>query len=253
MASTTRRAFLLSSAALAVGCAIRRTALDAQPEPATRQPALGQTWRYAKLDVFSRKQVDTQIDTVAAVGASVTINSTSEAGPATNASHGWGSELLRKFTARDRTAHTVLPGEIQQPWGMILVDSHWSQIQVYERPLPLWPTRLQPGWRTIINAKYKTPGNEDGLPWQLTMDAEDWETIAVPAGQFKALRFSNLINFTDSEGGRKDSIRHEKIWVAPEIGRWVVRQSTGTYYLSDSTADQRFDESGYRWELEGYT
>jgi hypothetical protein len=85
------------------------------------------------------------------------------------------------------------------------------------------------------------------------MRAKDWETVSVPAGQFRALRFINMINFTYSGGGRKGSQRKETVWFAPDVGRWIARESTGTYLWSDSVAEQRFAESGYRWELLAYT
>ena len=55
------------------------------------------------------------------------------------------------------------------------------------------------------------------------MKAEAWETITVPAGQFKALRFVNAIRFVNSDFGRTGSARQETVWFAPEVGRWVVR------------------------------
>ncbi len=71
----------------------------------------------------------------------------------------------------------------------------------------------------------------------------------MPAGQFKALRFTNLIKFKHSDFSRTDSQRRETIWFAPEVGRWVARESQGTYYVADSTIVTPYNESGYRWEL----
>ena len=81
------------------------------------------------------------------------------------------------------------------------------------------------------------------------MKAEEWQTITVPAGQFRALRFVNIINFQASDPHRSASVRHETIWFAPEVGRWVARESSGTFYADDSFDDQSNNESGYRWEL----
>ena len=85
------------------------------------------------------------------------------------------------------------------------------------------------------------------------MKAESWETITVPAGQFKTLRYTNRINFQDSDFARTDAMRHETLWFAPEVGRWVARQSTGSYYLDDSVVDQPYTENSYRWELMQWT
>ena len=81
------------------------------------------------------------------------------------------------------------------------------------------------------------------------MKAEAWETITVPAGQFKTLRFVNAIRFVNSDFGRTGSARQETVWFAPEVGRWVVRESKGTYYLDDSVDDTQAVESSFRWEL----
>jgi hypothetical protein len=253
MAHVTRRFFLLSSAALSVGCAIRGPGADAsaQPAPDVRQPVVGQSWRYAKHDIFTRAVVDEQVDRVATVDHSVEIDSSYQAATSDEnaAKARWGAALLRKYLGHRDSPAGMLPSEIQDPWGMVAVDPHWSQVQVYETPIPLWPSQLRPGWQTSISTKYKTPANQDGLPWRQTMKAHAWETISVPAGQFKALRYTNMIQFQNDDSGRKDSLRQETLWFAPEVGRWVARESTGSYYLDDSVADQPFNESGFRWEL----
>ena len=146
----------------------------------------------------------------------------------------------------------MLRGEVHDPWGRILVDPHWNQVQVYETPVPLWPTRLEPGWHTRIVTQYKT-SNAAGLPWEQTMKADEWQSITVPAGRFTTLKYVNVINFASSDPARANSVRRETIWFAPEIGRWVVRESHGTYYFDESVADDQSNESGYRWELLAWT
>lgn len=250
MAHLTRRFFLLSSAALSVGCAIRGPAagaasLAAQP---VRQPSKGQAWRYSKQDIFTRHIIDEQVDRVGAVDHTVEIDSSYQAAHAAEKQR-WGAALLKKYTGHREIPAGSLPSEIQDPWGMVAVDPHWSQVQVFETPIPLWPTQLEPGWQTHISTNYKTPSDQDALPWDQTMKALNWETLNVPAGQFKALRFTNYIKFKHSDFSRTDSVRKETIWFAPEVGRWIARESQGTYYIADSTIVQPYNESGYRWEL----
>ncbi|MEP6883398.1 MAG: hypothetical protein ABJC66_01485 [Gammaproteobacteria bacterium] len=220
------------------------------PAPAIRPPVVGQSWRYAKHDLFTRATVDIQVDRVAAINSKIEIDSSAEAiKDAKGANSRWGAEFLRKYVVRRDAPSGELPPEIQDPWGMVLVDPHWAQVQVYENPIPLWPQQLQPGWRTQITTKYKTPLSQEGLPWEQTMKARAWETITVPAGQFKTLRFTNLIKFRTAELARTDSVRQETVWFAPEVGRWVARESKGSYYVEDSLIVQPYDESGFRWEL----
>ena len=136
---------------------------------------------------------------------------------------------------------------------MILADPHWGQVQVYDSPIPLWPAILQPGWRTHFKTEYKTPTHQKALSWDQTMRAREWESITVPAGQFNALRFTNMINFTSSDMMRAVSSRTETIWFAPEVGRWVARESSGSYYPANSAIDTPISESSYRWELIGWS
>jgi hypothetical protein len=250
MAHVTRRSFLLSSAALSIGCTTRRpsAAGGGVSAPPVRAPAVGQSWRYSKHDFYSRALVDSQVDRIAAVGATVDIDSSSEAVKNTSAP-AWGTAWLRKYIPRRDVPSGPLPSEIQEPWGKVLVDPHWSQVQVYETPIPLWPAQLTPGWKIHINTKYKTPSNEAGLPWGQTMEARDWEMISVPAGQFRALRFTNLVNFRSTDFSRTACQRQETLWFAPEVGRWVARESTGIYYIQDSSVDTPYNEPGFRWDL----
>ena len=246
MAHVTRRFFLLSSAAFSIGSACRGWAADTNAQD-VRQPKSGQSWRYAKKDIYTRKVLDEQVDRVGAIDHTVEIDSSYQASRA--AKPGWGSSLLKKYTGHKDNPSGSLPSEIQDPWGMVSVDPHWSQVQVYETQIPLWPTRLEPGWQTHISTNYKTPSDDDALPWDQTMKAVAWETVTVPAGQFKALRFTNFIKFKHSDFSRTDSVRHETVWFAPEVGRWVARESQGTYYVADSTIVQPYNENAYRWEL----
>jgi len=249
MAHVTRRFFLLSSAALSVGCAVRAPADATAPAAQNvRQPVPGQSWRYAKSDIFTRKVVDEQLDRVDTVDHTVEIGSSYQV-PAKAGKQGWGAAKLQKLTGHQNIPAGSLPSEIQDPWGMVAVDPHWSQVQVYETPIPLWPTVLEPGWMTRISTDYKTPADQAARSWDQTMRAQAWESITVPAGQFKALRFTNLIRFKHSDFSRTDSQRSETIWFAPEVGRWVARESQGTYYLANSTIVTPYNESGFRWEL----
>jgi len=170
MSLVTRRLFLVSSVALSVGCALRGPGANttAPSTQSIRQPALGQSWRYARHDVYTGKIVDDQVDRVAAVDHTVEIESTNGTIPA-DAKVSWGTNLLRKYIPRRDKSSGPLPSEIQDPWGMVEVDPHWSQIQVYETPIPLWPTQLRPGWQTRVRTNYKTPANQDALPWDQTM------------------------------------------------------------------------------------
>jgi hypothetical protein len=251
MHRVSRRIFLLSSASACVGCALNRSGA-APPSGATvRGPSVGQSWRYAKLNSYSNRLIDNQTDRIAAVDGSVHIDSHSK--PAAElAKKSWARRWLSGYVAHDNPLGP-LPAEVQQPWGSVLVDPHWPQVQLYDTPIPLWPTELRAGWSGRFSTKYTTPSHDAGLTWDQTMTAHGWETVSVPAGRFTALRFTNLIDFTDVDGARSGCRRKESLWFAPEIGRWVIRESSGTYYLDNSADDTPHEESSYRWELISYT
>jgi len=254
MANMTRRSFLLSSAALSFGCTTQHAGVGTNvAAPTARAPAVGQSWRYLKSDFYTHERVDDQIDRVAAVGPTIDIDSRSEVAKQANGNSSWGTAWLRKYIPHHDPASGPLPSEVQDPWGAVLVDPHWSQVQVYETPIPLWPGQLVPGWKTRVHTRYKTPSAEGGLPWGQTMAAHDWELITVPAGQFRALRFTNLINFRSTDFAHSACQRQETVWFAPEVGRWVVRESSGIYYIEDSSVDTPYNEPGYRWELLEWT
>ena len=253
MTISTRRDFILFWGAVSVGCAARgaTTAVPSTPPPEVRAPALGQSWRYAKHDYFTGKLVDTQIDRVSKVDQSIEIESRSETSadnPITCPS--WGERWWQEYMGTDATAASA-PTEVQKPWGMIVVDPHWSELQAFQKAIPLWPTQLRPGWATTVNTQYMIPGSREPMPSQLTMRAQRWETITVPAGRFTALRYYNLIDLRfPNAWERTAAVRQEKIWLAPEIGRWVIRESHGTFR---EDLGSEVNESSFRWELLSWT
>ena len=252
MPRVTRRFFLISATAACVACASRREG-PAGAASTVRPPATGQSWHYARRDIYTHAAVDEQTELLVSAGRSVEIDSRTEAGKDDAGKGSWGSDYLRKYLPRRERPSGPLPSEIQDPWGMIRVDPHWGQVQVYETPIPLWPRRLEAGWSAHIVTKYKTPLVDAALLWDQTMKAHGWEEITVPAGRFRALRYTNLINFTSGDATRTGSARQETLWLAPEVGRWVARESTGSYFADDSAADQPYNESGFRWELLRWT
>jgi hypothetical protein len=254
MAISTRRDFILCAAAVSVDCAARGTESQAPIGAAARTarpPVVGQSWRYAKHDYFTGKVVDTQVDRVSNIDKSVQIESQSETvadKPITYPS--WGDRWWQEHMGNE-AAVAPAPTEVQIPWGMIVIDPHWSELQAFEKAIPLWPTQLRPGWSTVVSTYYKIPGSEESMPWQLTMHAQRWESVAVPAGRFIALRYHNFIDFRFSIFAERTAAqRREHLWFAPEIGRWVIRESVGTFHEQLAT---EVKESSYRWELLSWT
>lgn len=219
--------FLLSAC---LGSVSNISATDIPPPkniPSVRTPALGQQWVYEVRNVFNGELVDILTETVVEIGPGVRI-------------------------AREGKKLGRLPDEIQRPWGMIIQDPHWTPPQVFIKPVPLWPEQFLPRWSGFYPSRYQVLGNtENDYYWGLSIAAKGWSRIKVRAGEFDALYFTNTADFFQSDDWfRMASNRREQVWFAPEIGRWVVRESFGEYlWLGMAGWAQSIKEDYLRWEL----
>ena len=73
----------------------------------------------------------------------------------------------------------------------------------------------------------------------------------VQAGTFTALKFSSLVNYISPDANRINSIWRETCWFAPQIGRWVARESSGSYMLI-GVMQSPFLENEYSWQLSSW-
>ena len=146
----------------------------------------------------------------------------------------------------------MLPSEIQTSWGMVATDTQWSRLLNFSPSLPLWPLELSTSWSKQFNTQYSVAGYSDSrLNWQEYMSVQGWEKITVPAGEFVALRFQNLINYENSDPNIVDCIRKETVWFAPQIGRWVAREASGSYQIQGQIGEVIL-EGSYQWQLTSY-
>jgi len=197
------------------------------PLPVVRAPHVGQEWVYSKKNVFNGKELAIITERVSSVGDQIVISRTTADGG-------------------------QLPSEIQGPWGMISTDPHWSRVISYSPAIPLWPQNLSGNWSKQVNTKYQIAGYDDNFyNWNLYMSSSGWEQITVPAGTFFALRFQNLINFENADPNKVDCIRKETIWFAPQIGRWVARESTGSCRIDGQISVESHEDS-IQWQLQNY-
>lgn len=225
------RRLVISSAALApLGCATAtfdRALPVATPKliPGVRQPQIGQQWTYLKINPFTSKVTDVITERVEIVGQRITISRSNQNGG-------------------------TLASEIQGPWGSIISDPHWGRTINFSLPIPFWPEQMQANWSKQVSSRYSISGYPDNsFGWQLYMYGAGWEKIKVPAGEFTCLRFQNLINFQSDDANKYDCIRHEVIWFAPEIGRWVARESSGSYMVGLGAV---YMESSNVWQLSAW-
>jgi len=228
-----RRTFITSAALAPVACGVplayQRGTPVAQPKPTplVRAPQVGQEWTYVKRDVFDGKLRGVITERVSQVGSTIVIDRMDENG--------------------DR-----LPSEIQGPWGVVQTSTAWPRLISFNPAIPLWPQELSSSWSKQFNTKYSLGGySENAYSWQEYMSAHGWEQITVTAGTFLTLRYQNLINYESNDDNKVNCIRKETIWFAPSIGRWVARESSGSFMIQGQLGMPNLEDS-YQWQLSSY-
>lgn len=228
-----RRTFIASAALAPVACGVplayQRGAPVAQPKPIpmVRAPQVGQEWTYVQRDVFDGKIRGITTEKVASVGPTIVIERSDESGG-------------------------MLASEIQGPWGIVQDSTSWPRLISFNPSIPLWPQDLTSSWSKQLNTKYNLGGySGNSYGWQEYMSAHGWEQITVPAGTFLTLRYQNLINYESEDDNKVDCIRKETIWFAPSIGRWVARESSGSYRIQGQIGAE-IQEDSYQWQLTSY-
>lgn len=228
-----RRTFIASAALAPIACGVplayQRGTPVAQPSPApkVRDPQIGQEWTYIQRTAFDGKIVGIITERVASVGSTIVIDRMNDGGE-------------------------KLPSEIQGPWGVVQMDTSWPRVMSFKPPIPLWPQELTSNWSKQFNTKYSLGAYaENSYRWQSYMSAHGWEKITIPAGTFLTLRYENLINFESNDDNKVNCIRKETIWFAPSIGRWVARESSGSYNIQGQIGAEILEDS-YQWQLSSY-
>lgn len=194
--------------------------------PSMRPPQVGQQWVYQIRNVFNQEIVDVVTERVVAISPQIRIERIGE-----------------KFGP--------LPEEIQEPWGYVVQDPQWKPAQRFQQALPLWPEKLIPEWSNFYRTRYQVPGYPSAsYYWGLSIKALGWESISVPAGQFKVLKYHNENPYFESNDVfRVGNYREEDVWLAPEIGRWVVRRSFGRYITMGIAWPNAYWDDYLEWEL----
>ncbi len=221
---------LIALLALPAGCSLQplsplkiRPAQMQTPLPALRPPAVGQSWTYQQFNHYNGQQIDTLTEKIAAVSPRI--------------------ELQRQ------SANTgPLASEIQSRWGWVVQDASWDLLQTYETPLPLWLAPLNSGAVQDIDTHY-TVGSSAFRYWiQSRTQVMGRETVDLPLGSFQTIRIEKWIRQTHYDAGKQFLVRRETLWLAPEIGRWVVRETDGSFRRAGKKLDEG-REDHFRWEL----
>ena len=131
-------------------------------------------------------------------------------------------------------------------------DPHWPRVISFNPAIPLCPQELASSWSKQLITKYSLAGYPDNAyGWQEYMSAHGWEQMTVPAGSFLTLRYQNLINYVSDDDNKVNCIRKETVWFAPSIGRWVARESSGSYMIQGQLGMPNLEDS-LQWQLTSY-
>lgn len=228
----TRRASL-AWLALPAACSLqplaplRRSALDSRSVwPAVRAPAIGQTWSYRVLNFYNGEVVDRVEETLSS---------------------------LNPITLSRRSAqHGDMPPEIHATWGQVRQDPLWDRVQNYDIPLPLWPATLALGTEQTTHTGYHADGGSFKLWISVHSRVGGYERVHLSSGDVDTVRIDKFIRLTHHDSTRQNCTRRETLWLAPTIGRWVVRESQGEYWGSGHRPNL-YREDRLRWEMESWT
>lgn len=227
-----RRAALLAVLALPAGCAIKPLppfAATAIPPPgaprALRVPLVGQSWTYRQLNFFNSSVVDVIQETVASVAPTIVVN-------------------------RQAGSGSARPDERHASWGQLLRDPVWDYPMNFEAPVPLWPASLAVGANAAADTRYRMDGGSVRFWAQVSCVVRGWERVTVTAGSFDTLRVERLIRLDHQDPTRSETVRRDTLWLSPEVGRWVARETSGEYVLLGSSKMWSSSaEDHFHWEL----
>lgn len=147
---------------------------------------------------------------------------------------------------------TGLREEYDAPW-VVTRDAVYDYDNIYDPPLPVLPTLLEPGTRESWQSMVTHDAQSRPLRWHVQIDALGMEQITVPAGTFDALRVRRLIKFEHPDVFRNHSERVENLWYVPEVKRWVKREWRGQYLQKLRTRAPALREDWIVWELTRFT
>jgi hypothetical protein len=223
-----RRAIMLGAGAsvLLSACAQSR-AVRPPGDLASPQAKVGDLWQYEKFDLYRNEQTDIVHREVTATHPMLELEIRSER-------HGnLGREVFSK------------------PWSVVVDLSREAPI-VFKHPKPQLPAGLIAGDRLTIRTQWRPAKEGPWLFWSEWIDAEHWEKVTVPAGEFVALRMHRTIAYDHPDSFRTDNRLTETLWYAREVNYWVQRESTGTYLLPGMRASAPLREDWVRERLLKY-
>ena len=234
--SSSRRTFLLQCASLPlIGCSIKPLApLVTVPVAAPntrvfRAPQVGQSWQYKKINQFNSESIELIDETITSI------------------------DLGQVSMVRRGQNTQVLGNELHTPWGQVLADSDWGFNQTYTNPIPMFLDLNVINAANVIQTTYQVGSSSYRLPIRVNIRQYGWESITIPSGTFTSIKIEKLIRFQHNDPIRLESFRVDRYWFVPEIGRWVVRETSGTYFIMAGNRRNDMKEDFLRYELQSWS
>ena len=205
---------------------ISESKTDSAPDyQAARKMATGQQWVYNVRNLYNNQVVDTITETVVSVAPLIEIK-------------------------RESKNSGALPSEIQSATGLVLQDPYWNPVVHFTNPMPIWP---QSGNKSeIFTTQYTVGDGASSFPWSSTITYGGSRVVNIQGNQFNTLKSTNSIYFQSDDFSRHTSLRRSTIWMAPNIGRWVVKRTSGSYLDVNTGIGNDRHESMLQYELISY-
>jgi hypothetical protein len=127
----------------------------------------------------------------------------------------------------------VLGDERHAAWGQLWRESAWDYPMNFDALVPLWPTELQPGKASMVYTHYRMDGGSFRYGIEVRSLVHGWERVTVSAGTFDALRVKRFIRLDHADPSRLGTWRRDTMWLSPQVGRWVARETSGRFRLPD--------------------
>jgi hypothetical protein len=218
------KVLLACAALLLAGCA-SNSAVQA-PMESVPAPALtaGEHWVYVQVNPYNRTRLRT---------VRYTLESRAQ-----------GFELVGRS---DRATDPVITETVTRPWE-VAAESEGAQRRTFDPPLATLRFPLAPGtsWKQVVRA---TDERGRVLRWVALTRAIRWERVAVPAGEFVALRVEREINTGDLEAGWNSTQLSDVYWYVPDVQRWVRWEHRSE--RRERALNPRIEKEWTRWELVG--
>lgn len=231
---TLNRRACISFLTLPIGCSIQfiepvtaskinRT----EPVGGVRKPAAGQSWTYTKYNCYNSQILDVVEEEVVKISKDIRI-------------------------IRNSKNNSDLGDEIHSEWGRVKKDSYWDLVQTYEKFVPHWLNGMRVGEKEDFETYYFSDTSSFRYWLSGRIYFIGWEKVKVAAGTFETMHFEKIIRLPQHDSFRLDSVRKDSTWIAPEIGRWVVKETNGEYRVSGGKSGSIRREDNFRWQLESW-